>query len=135
MLEQEGGSSQVKPMAKLRLFYLSLFLLLLAVEAFIAVFIHDAFVRPFLGDVLAVIVVYCFVRIFIPKKVALLPLYVFLFAAAVEFAQLFHLATLLGLRGRFFRVIFGSSFDGIDLLCYLAGGILLAGWEIWRKRR
>ncbi len=32
--------------------YLSLFLLLLITEVFIAVYIHDEFVRPYLGDIL-----------------------------------------------------------------------------------
>lgn len=127
---------QVKPAVKWRLFYLLLFVLLTAVEVFIAVFVHDAFIRPYFGDVLVVIDVYCFVRIFMPKKAALLPLYVFLFAAAVEFSQLFQLAKLLGLSSRFFQVLLGSSFDVSDLLCYLAGCLLLAGWEIrsrWKR--
>ena len=125
----------MKTTAKRRLFYLLLFVLLTAVEAFIAVFVHDAFVRPYLGDVLVVIDVYCFVRIFIPENAALLPLYVFLFAAAVEFLQLCHPAVLLGLHGQFFQVLLGASFDVLDLLCYLAGCALLAGWEIWQRKR
>ncbi|MDR3552175.1 MAG: DUF2809 domain-containing protein [Clostridia bacterium] len=125
----------MKPTVKRRLLYLLLFVLLTAVEVFIAVFVHDTFVRPYLGDILVVIDLYCFVRIFIPENLALLPLYIFLFAAAVECSQLFHLATLLGLHNRCFRVILGSSFDVIDILCYLAGCILLAGWEIWQHKR
>lgn len=121
--------------AKRRLLYLLLFVLLMAVEAFIAVFVHDSFVRPYLGDVLAVICLYCFVRIFVPENAVLLPLYVFLFAALVECSQLFHLAKLFGLRNRIFQIILGSSFDVIDILCYLAGCVLLAGWEIWQHKR
>lgn len=122
-------------MTRRRLFYFLFLVLLIAIEVFIAVFVHDAFVRPYLGDVLVVIALYCFVRVFIPKKVVLLPLYVFLFAAVVEFSQIFHPAALLGLHGRFFQVLLGSSFDVKDLLCYLVGCVLLAGWEIWRRKR
>lgn len=125
----------MKPKVKRRLLYMLFFMLLTAVEVFIAVFVHDLLVRPYLGDVLAVIDLYCFVRIFIPENVVLLPLYVFLFAAALEFSQLFHLAALLRLRSRLFQVILGSSFDVIDLLCYLAGCLMLAGWEIWQRKR
>ena len=38
------------------------FLLLLGVEIVIALFVHDRFVRPYLGDVLVVWVVYGFRR-------------------------------------------------------------------------
>lgn len=120
---------------RLRLLYLLLFVLLTAVEALIAAFVHDAFIRPYLGDVLVVIVIYCFVRIFIPERAALLPLYVFLFAAAEEFSQLFHPAKLLGIHNRVINILLGSTFDVSDILCYLAGCVLLAGWELLRRRR
>lgn len=43
------------------------FIVLLAVEIFIALFVHDSVVRPYIGDVLVVIVLYFFVRIFLPE--------------------------------------------------------------------
>jgi nitrogen fixation/metabolism regulation signal transduction histidine kinase len=43
-------------------FYLTLILLL--IEIFIGVYVRDSFVRPFLGDVLVVILVYCFIQSF-----------------------------------------------------------------------
>lgn len=125
----------MKITVKKRLLYLLIFVILTAVETFIAVFVHDAFIRPYLGDVLAVIDLYCFIRIFIPEKAVLMPLYVFLLALAVEFSQLFHVAKLLGLHGRFFRILLGSSFDTSDILCYLAGCIILEGWEICQRKR
>lgn len=120
--------------SKKRILYLAAFLLMLAAETLIAVYVHDAFVRPYLGDVLAVMVIYCFVRIFVPEKVKLLPLYIFLLAAAVEFTQLFHLARLLGLKSRIARIIIGSTFDITDILCYLAGCALLVVWEVFAGR-
>ena len=38
--------------------------ILLTIEVLIALFVHDAFVRPYIGDVLVVVVIYTFVRIF-----------------------------------------------------------------------
>ena len=74
---------------------------------------------------LVVLVVYCFVRIVIPVKARLMPLYVFVFAACVEVLQYFDLVTLLGLSGnRFARIVFGSVFDVKDLACYAAGCLL-----------
>lgn len=119
-----------------RLFYVAAFAVLLAVEVFIALFVHDAFVRPYLGDVLAVIAVYCFVRIFVPKGHKFLPLYVFFFAAGVEILQYFRLAEHLGLEeNRFLRILLGSVFDWKDIACYAAGCILLAGWEVLKRQR
>lgn len=112
-----------------RIFYLILFLTLIAVETVIAIFIHDAFIRPYLGDILVVAVIYCFVRIFVPKGIKLLPLYIFLFAACVEITQLFHLAELLHIKNRALRIIIGSTFDLSDIICYAVGCALLFLWE------
>jgi len=110
---------------------------LLIVEVLIALFVHDNFVRPYIGDVLVVVVVYTFIRIFIPDKCRLLPLYVFIFAAFVEILQLFHLVDLLGLGNiRFFRILIGSVFDIKDIVCYGVGCVLLGLYEyvLWSKK-
>lgn len=118
-----------------RFCYAAAFMFLLFVEIFIALYVRDAFVRPYLGDVLAVIVVYCFVRIFLPGRIRLLPLYIFFFAAGVEVLQYFRLAERLCLTdSRFMRILLGSVFDWKDILCYAAGCALLFGWEFWRGR-
>ncbi len=104
---------------------------LLLIEVLIALFVHDRFVRPYLGDVLVVILLYTFVRIFLPKGNRLLPLYIFLFASGVEILQMFHLVDLLGLgEYRFFRVLIGSVFDGKDVICYGVGCLMLVGYQL-----
>ena len=105
------------------------FLLLLGVEIVIALFVHDRFVRPYLGDVLVVWVVYAFARTLFPTGFPWLPAGVTLFAVLVEVGQAFGLVDRLGLGHiRFFRILLGSVFDWADVLCYLIGGglILLA---------
>ena len=100
--------------------------ILLLIEVLIALYVHDAFVRPYIGDVLVVIVIYTFIRIFVPERCKLLPLYVFIFAALVEFSQMFHIVEVLGWQdNRFLSVLVGSVFDWKDIQCYAAGGILL----------
>lgn len=117
---------------KKRLIYALATIILIAVEVLIALFVHDNFVRPYIGDVIVVVVVYCFVRIFIPEKVHLLPLYVFLFAVMVEVLQYFHIVDILGLgNSTFFRVLIGGVFDLKDILCYGIGCMLLGVWEIF----
>lgn len=120
---------------KKRGIYLLMLILLLAVEVFIAVFVHDQWVRPYLGDVLVVGVVYCFIRSFLPERIVLLPLYVFLFAVAVEILQLFHLADLIGVQNRVLKSILGSTFDWKDIGCYAIGCVILAGIDYIRYRR
>lgn len=120
----------------LRVRYGLIFLILFIVEVCIALFIHDRLIRPYIGDVLVVFVVYCFVRVFLPIKCRLLPLYVFLFAAGVEVLQYFELVRVLGLENHaFLRTLLGSVFDMKDILCYGAGCVILAGYELWRKRQ
>lgn len=72
---------------KLRTTYAVIFGVLLLTEIIIALFVHDNFVRPYIGDVLVTVLLCCLCRIVIPKGVPLLPLYVFIFAALVETAQ------------------------------------------------
>ena len=125
-------------MNKKRIFYLITTIILLLIEVLIALYVHDAFIRPYLGDVLVVIVIYTFLRIFIPEKIKLLPLYIFIFAAGVEVLQYFQIVKLLGLEdNRFFSVLMGTVFDLKDIVCYGAGCLLLGIYEIvrWRYRK
>ena len=115
--------------------YLAATALLLIIEIVIALYVHDQFVRPYIGDVLVVMVIYCFVRMWIPQGAELLPAYVFLFAAGVEVLQYFNLVTLLGLENsRFFRILLGSVFDLKDIFCYGTGCILLHLFQKWERR-
>jgi len=120
---------------KQRISYAIAFIILLVVEVLIALFVHDAFIRPYIGDILVVGVLYLAVRIFVPDKCKLLPLYVFLFAAMVECLQYFKLVQILGIENNaFLRVLIGSVFDVKDILCYGVGCILLGIYE-WKTKR
>ena len=107
---------------KTSIFYLASFIIITAIEVFIAVFVHDSFIRPYMGDVLVVAVLYSFVRIFIPKECKLLTLYIFIFAVIVEVMQYFNIIKILGLDDiTFFRILIGSVFDIKDIICYGIG--------------
>jgi len=113
-------------MNKKRIKYSVGFLVLLITEVLIALYIHDDFIRPYIGDVLVVMVLYFFVRIFIPNGVKLMPLYIFIFAAGVEVLQYFRLVEVLGLENnRFLRILIGSVFDVKDIICYGVGCALI----------
>jgi hypothetical protein len=114
-----------------RAYYAIAFLMLLMIEIVIAIYVHDDFIRPYIGDVLVVGVVYLFVRIFIPGGVKLMPIYVFIFAALVEVLQYFQLIRLLGLQeNTFARILIGSTFDVKDLFCYFIGFIIILVLEL-----
>ena len=112
--------------SKKRVIYGMLFLIFLIFEVYIALFVHDNFIRPYFGDVLVVIVVYLFMRIIIPEGVKYMILYVFIFAVFVEILQCFNLIKVLGLSNNTVaRIVFGSTFDIKDILCYAAGSLIL----------
>lgn len=109
------------------IYYIVIFTVLLITEILIALFLHDKFIRPYFGDVLVVILIYSFIRIFITDKVRLLPLYVFIFAVLVEISQYFHLVSLLELSdSKLAAVILGTGFDWKDILCYASGSLICA---------
>lgn len=119
-----------------KLKYIIAFIVLLLVEVLIALFVHDNFIRPYVGDMLVVIVIYAFIRIWIPEKCKLLSLYIFLFAAGVEVLQYFKLVELLGLQDNtFLRILIGTTFDIKDILCYAAGGVVLGCYEWIRMKK
>lgn len=108
-----------------RIAYFLAFVIILTVEVLIALFVRDKFIRPYGGDILVTVLICCFGRIFFPDKIRLLPLWVFLFAAAIEVGQYFHFVELMGLQDiRFFQIVLGNTFSAADLVCYAVGCIL-----------
>lgn len=110
--------------------YFTLTVLLLAVEIAIAVFFHDKIIRPYIGDVLVVILLFCFCKIFIKDHSAMIAVCVLAFAYLIETLQYFHLIKLLHLRSSGLAgVVLGHSFDWADIVCYTVGIsiVLIAG--------
>lgn len=114
-----------------RLLYAAAFAVLLGVEVLIALFVHDSFVRPYLGDVLAVVTVYCGARIVFVNKPRFLSVWVTALAFAVELIQLTDISDHVG---SVLAVILGSTFDFKDLICYAVGGAVAAAWDILKYR-
>ena len=105
-----------------RIVYLLIFCGLLAVEVCFALFVNDAFIRPYVGDMLVTLLLCYLCRVIVPNKVRLLPLYVFIFAACVEVGQYFDLVALLGLAdNRILSIALGRTFSWMDIVCYGVG--------------
>lgn len=111
-----------------RIVYAILFCALLLIEIYIALYVRDAFVRPYVGDMLVTLLIGCAVRICLPTGVRGLPLYVFAFATAVEGLQYVDIVRLLGLEHSvLLSTLIGRSFSWGDVACYAVGCLALWG--------
>lgn len=111
--------------------YFVAFLILLVIELYIALFINDRIIRPFVGDILVVMLIYCFLISFfkIESKTAIVS--VFILSSSIEISQYFHFIKVLKLEE--FKVahwILGSSFNWWDFLAYGIGLLIVYLTEI-----
>jgi len=96
--------------------------LLFITEVLIAVYVHDSFIRPYFGDFLVVILLYCFVSAFLQAPVKPLAMGVLLFAYLIETLQYFNLVKHLGLQhSRLANIVIGNHFEWTDMLAYTLG--------------
>jgi len=116
------------------LHYFLLALVLLITEIIIGVFIKDSFIRPYGGDFLVVILLYCFVRSFFDMGLYTALSGVLLFAYLVEILQYFQIVNVLGLQeSATARVLIGTSFAWTDMLMYTLGIVLVWFIEVRKK--
>ena len=121
---------------KKRILYAVATLFLLLIEVIIALYVHDDFIRPYVGDVLVVIVIYTFIRIIVSEKCKLIPLFLFIFATGVELLQLANIVEILGVAdNKFLKILIGSVFDIKDIVCYAVGCVILCMYEWVRVRK
>ena len=101
-------------------FYLTLILFL--IEICIAVFVNDSFIRPFIGDLLVVVLIYCFIKGFWNIHSSVVALSVFAFSCTIEILQYFNFVNNLGLQKyKILAVALGSVFDWKDIIAYAIG--------------
>ena len=116
----------LNPVFKFSPFYAFSALLLFITEVLIALFVHDQFIRPYIGDFLVVILIYCFVKSFLNTPVLPTALGVLVFAYTVELLQYFRIVEVLGLQhSKAARIIIGSSFEWQDILAYTMGILMV----------
>jgi hypothetical protein len=99
---------------------------LFIIEVLIALFVRDSFVRPYVGDYLIVMLIYCAVRTFLNAPVVKVALGVLLFSYLIEVLQYFQLVKRLGLAHNVIaRTVIGYGFEWKDLFAYTLGVITL----------
>ena len=96
---------QTRQSARTRLAFLAAAGMILAVEIYIAICVKGGFVRHYAGDVLAVILLYAFVRAIFSVTPSNLALKIFVFAAALELAQYFGAVQILGIENKILKVM------------------------------
>ena len=102
--------------------YFILTILLFLTEIFIALYVKDSIIRPFGGDFLVVILIYCFLKTFWKQSAEIIAVAVLIFSYGIEIAQYFKIVELLHLQGnKLARIIIGTSFHWLDLLAYTLG--------------
>jgi hypothetical protein len=108
--------------------------LLLVIEILIARFAHDAVLRPYGGDVLATIFVYCLLSSVLRGTPARRLLLALLLSYLVELGQYLRLTQWLGLADYPLAVVvLGSRFSWADMAAYTLGAGLT--WVVERRRR
>ena len=92
------------------------------IEVLIALFVRDKIIRPFLGDVLVVVLLYFSFRTILKARARSVAIGVLLFAVVIEVSQFLNLAEGLGLeKNSAAEIILGSTFDWLDILAYVVG--------------
>lgn len=116
--------------------YFGFTILIFIIEVLIALFVNDDFIRPYLGDVLVVILIYCFLKSFLQLPVLPVAISVLVFAVGIEFLQFLNIVEKLGLqKSKIARTVIGTSFSWIDLLTYVAGiAIVILIEKYWLRK-
>ena len=102
-----------------------IFLIIFITEVLIALYLNDPVIRPYIGDILVVILMYYFVKSFIKTRTIYLVAGVLIFAYLVEISQYLRLIDLIGMRDHVLvRTVLGSHFTWIDMLAYTVGAAI-----------
>jgi hypothetical protein len=115
---------------KINRYYLSVTVTLFLIELFIALFVHDRFVRPFFGDFLVVILLFYFFKTITTWSnwnIAWLSLGI---SYVVELLQYFKALHYLGLQqNQWVTILAGNSFAWEDMLAYTLGVLVVLSFE------
>lgn len=105
-----------------RRIYAACALVLFVIEVCIALFVRDTFIRPYVGDALAVAFVYSALRAALPMGLRQALAISLGIAFAIEVGQYFHVLDLLGLGDNVIaRTVLGYGFEIADFIAYGAG--------------
>ncbi|MGK7929452.1 MAG: DUF2809 domain-containing protein [Spirulina sp.] len=115
---------------RFKTYYFVWSVILFLTELYIALYIDDDFIRPYVGDILVVILIYSLVRTFFKVAILTTATGVLIFSFGVEILQYFKIVELLGLESSAIaRTVIGTTFVWEDLIAYTVGFVLLLCFE------
>ena len=92
------------------------------IEVLIALYITDNFIRPYVGDVLVVILIYYFVKAFVNIGIWPLAVATLLFSYLIETLQYFQFVKVIGLGdNKLANIVIGNYFAWEDMIAYTIG--------------
>ncbi|RYG15588.1 MAG: DUF2809 domain-containing protein [Chitinophagaceae bacterium] len=107
-------------------------IVLFIVEVLIALYVNDNFIRPYVGDVLVVILIYYFVKAFLHIPVWSLAIGTLIFSYIVECLQYFNFVKLIGMENnRLANIVIGNFFAWEDIGAYTIGITIVLVIEIY----
>ena len=104
--------------------FLVIAFILFVIEVLIALYVRDNIIRPYVGDFLVVIMLYCFVRAFVKTSPWKIGVAVLIFSYSIETLQYFKIVDSLGLTNiPIAKTVIGYGFEWLDILAYTLGVI------------
>lgn len=117
-------------------YYFMLTVILFIAEFFIGTYMDDAVIRPYGGDFVVVIFLYCLIKSFFKTPIKGTAVAVLLWAYVTETLQYFHFVDVLGWHdSKLANIILGSFFAWGDIVAYTLGIALVFILEQWRINR
>lgn len=109
-----------------------IFSIIFLIEVGIALFIHDQFIRPYLGDYLVIFLLYYFIASFVKTKPTYIIIGILLFSYFIEMLQYLNIVDYFQIKNKILRIVIGNTFSYEDLIIYTLAGISL--FLIYRKK-
>lgn len=100
------------------------FCLIFLIEIYIGIFVKDKIIRPYIGDILVIPLIYSFLNIFFKNNYKKYITAIVIFAIFIEILQFYNLVKMLGINNKVLKIVIGSTFDFKDIICYVLGGII-----------
>ncbi|MET0298119.1 MAG: DUF2809 domain-containing protein [Flavitalea sp.] len=122
---------------KFSLKYFILAILIFITELLIALYVRDRFIRPYFGDYLVVMLMYCGVRTFLQGSVWKIAIGSLIFAYFIETLQYLRIVDRLGLADNIVaKTVIGYGFEWKDIFAYTLGiaTVILIEFFIRRKK-
>ncbi len=115
---------------KFNLKYFILAVALFLTEVAIELYVHDNFVRPYIGDLLVVILLYCMVKSILNTPVLITAISVLIFSYLIETLQYLNITKMMGLENSYTaKILLGNYFAWGDILAYTAGILIVLIFE------